>query len=477
MNKGQRGPIANLEAEQSVLGAVLVRPECLEEIASILSADSFYSESHGLIFRAMLDLQEMGQPVDLVTVTFLLRDRVQLEKVGGPVFLAGLSEEVGFAVNGPHYAHLVRNKYLVRQLAARAREIFENCSRFNSNGNIADLFLFAESQIHDSASQLNFEEPKLVSAQELLAKDFSQSIPIIGGGLLPEGCSLMIAGESGEGKSMLRLEMALHLALGRDLWGLEIPRPRRVLIIQFENIEQLEQVRLKRMLRGLKAECPENLLFSSPLARYDLVEKGDRARLIAAIQKSQAEVVMYDPLSSLHRVNENDNAQMRWIMDNLTEINRRTGTTAIVVHHYGKPGKEEAAGMYRTRGASSIRDWADTLLGFSRKNHEDLVLRSLQFIKVRNGPEPKLIILSRDKESFLHQVSDGDTICSPAKVRAILEGFGGQAERKKLLRAIQAAVGCQERRARDFLQDAINQGSIRVEDHPTDKRMKIYKVK
>lgn len=470
-------PIANLEAEQSVLGAILVRPHCLEEIASILSADSFYSESHGLIFRAMLDLQEMDQPVDLVTVTVLLRDRVQLEKVGGPVFLAGLSEEVGFAVNGPHYARLVRDKYLVRQLAARARKIFENCSRLNNDGNIADLFLFAESQIHDSVSQLNFEEPKLVSAQELLAKDFSQSTPIIGGGLLPEACSLMIAGESGEGKSMLRLEMAIHLALGRDLWGLEIPRERRVLIIQFENIAQLEQVRLKRMLRGLKVECPENLLFSSPLARFNLGEKADQRLLISVIQKSRAEVVMYDPLSSLHRANENDNGAMRGILDDLTEINRRTQTTAVVVHHYGKPGREEVPGTYRTRGASSIRDWADTLIGFSRRKHDELVLRNLEFLKVRNGPEPKPLILVRDKETFLHRVSDGGTICPPARVRGMLEDFGGQAEREKLLRAIQKAVGCQERRARDFLRDAINQGSIRVEDHPTDKRKKIYKIK
>jgi hypothetical protein len=469
-------PIANLEAEQAVLGAILIRPEVLEQVAVLLSPEKFYSESNSLVFRAMLDLRERSQPVDLVTVSALLRERAQLEQVGGPVFLAALSEQVGFAVNAAYYARLVKDKHQVRELAGRARDIFESCARFNGDGNVAELLLYAQSQIHDSLSQLDFAEPKIVSARALLAKDFSQVTPVIGGGLLPAGCGLMIAGESGEGKSILRLEMATRLAVGRDLWGLEIPQPRRVLIIQFENTEQLEQVRLKRMLRGLKSDCPDNLSFTEPTSRFDVGDKTDRARLVATIQKSRAEVVMYDPLSSLHRVNENDNGQMRWIMDNLTEIARCTGTAAVVVHHYGKPGKEEIAGMYRTRGASSIRDWADTLLGFSRKKHDDLVLRKLVFLKVRNGPEPKPLVLARDKETFLHRVSDGDTVCSPGKVRTILEGLSGQVERKELLRAIQAAVGCQERRARDFLQDAVKFDYVRSQEHPDDSRKKIYRV-
>ena len=286
----------------------------------------------------------------------------------------------------------------------------------------------------------------------------------------------MIAGESGEGKSMLRLEMAIHLSLGRESGGWKFRRARRVLIIQFENTEQLEQVRLKRMLRGLGSDCPENLLFSSPLARFNLSEKTDRARLIAAIEKHRAEVVIYDPLSSLHQENENDNTKMRWVMDNLTETNRRTRTTAIVVHHYGKPGKEEVSGVYRTRGASSIRDWADTLIGFSRHKSDELVLRDLEFLKVRNGPEPKPLILERDKDTFLHRVSDGGTVCSPGRVRAIVEGFGGQVERQPLIRGIQAAVGCQERRASDYLQGAITYGYVRSSPDPLDARKTIYEV-
>ena len=182
-HKFRRAPIASPEAEQSVLGAILIQPQYLAEIAAIVSPDSFYWESHSLIFRAMLDLEEQGEPVDLVTVTLLLKERNQLERVGGPVFLSSLSEQVGFAVNGPHYARRVQEKYLVRKLATRAREIFDSCARFNGNGNVAELYLFAESQIQDSINGLGFSEPAVITGQQLLSKDFSQLPPVLGGGL------------------------------------------------------------------------------------------------------------------------------------------------------------------------------------------------------------------------------------------------------------------------------------------------------
>ena len=477
MNKVQRGPIVNLEAEQAVLGAILIRPEKLAPVRAVLSSPKyFYREAHSLVYKAILDLTERDQPVDLLTVTALLRERSQLEAVGGPVFLAALSEQVGFAVNADHYARLVHEKYTVRQLRARALEIVEGCEQFNGDGKIDDLLLYAEGQIQDCTNHLELDGPPLVPAPELLAKDFSQTKEVIGDGVLPAGCNLIIAGESGDGKSMLRLEMGLYIALGRDIWGLKISRVWTVLIIQFENHEHLEQVRLKRMVRGLQIDCPKNLIFSSPLVRFNLGEKRDRVRLIDTIKKAGAEVVIYDPLSSLHQENENDNAKMRWIMDNLTEINRRTQTTAIVVHHYGKPGKEDAGGQYRTRGASSIKDWADTLLGFSRQKSHDQILRKLEFLKVRNGPEPKPLILARDKETFLSRVNDEERLCSPAMVRGLVEGSGGQVGHEELVKAIQHASGCKNRRAREFLQEAITFGYVLSEDHPTDKRKKIYRA-
>jgi replicative DNA helicase len=120
-------PPANPEAEQSVLGAILVRPEVLDKVADLLEPADFYREAHGRIYKAMIDLYGRAEPVDLVTVTALLKERGQLEGVGGPVFLAGLSEQVGFATNAEYYAQLVHDKAVLRRLLDCTQEIASAC--------------------------------------------------------------------------------------------------------------------------------------------------------------------------------------------------------------------------------------------------------------------------------------------------------------------------------------------------------------
>jgi replicative DNA helicase len=140
-------PPASPEAKQSVLGAILVRPNVLDAVADVLKPDDFYRQAHGQIFQAMLDLYAYNQPVDLVTVTALLRERNLLEAIGGPVFLAQLSEQVGFATNADYYAGLVRDKAILRRLldatqavaGARAARIFRNPKPKNREQEISGI--------------------------------------------------------------------------------------------------------------------------------------------------------------------------------------------------------------------------------------------------------------------------------------------------------------------------------------------------
>ena len=138
-------PPADPEAEQSVLGAILVRPEVLDDVLEILVPEDFYRQAHGLIFRAMTDLHEAQEPVDLVTVTTYLKDRGQLDGVGGPVFLAALSEQVGFAVNAPAYARRVRDKATLRRLLDTTQKIAAGC--FERIENVQEYAANAEEMI------------------------------------------------------------------------------------------------------------------------------------------------------------------------------------------------------------------------------------------------------------------------------------------------------------------------------------------
>ncbi|MFA4904186.1 MAG: replicative DNA helicase [Desulfobaccales bacterium] len=142
-------PPANPEAEQSVLGAILVRPEAMDRVADVIVPEDFYREAHGRIYQAMLDLYGKGEPVDLVTVNALLKERGQLEGVGGPVFLAGLSEQVGFATNAEYYANLVKDKAVLRRLLDCSQEIAAGC--LSPVENVAEFLDAAEHKVFQVA--------------------------------------------------------------------------------------------------------------------------------------------------------------------------------------------------------------------------------------------------------------------------------------------------------------------------------------
>ena len=283
------------------------------------------------------------------------------------------------------------------------------------------------------------------------------------------------------GKSMLRNELAIHICKGWNFLGLEIPLPRRVFVFQFENTLHAEQTRLRAMIKGLNLDAstfPDTLSFSDPTIRVDLGSDLDRERVLSIIQESGAEVVIFDPLTSLHCVNENDNVQIRRILDNLTEICRRANVTAILIHHFGKPGKDDdGSTQHRVRGGSSIRDWADTVMTFSHQKHETKILRKLEFIKVRNGPEPKPIILERDKETFLSSVTDGDGVCTPGKVREVVVELGGRVDgHRRLQGAVSRKVGCSERAASGYIVQAVEVGAIIEGADAGHSQRKIYLV-
>ncbi|MCA0756340.1 replicative DNA helicase [Paenibacillus sp. N4] len=118
-----RVPPQNLEAEQAVLGAVLLQAEALIAAMERIRSDDFYSGPHRNIFEAMVELAEDNQPVDLVTLTAHLQDRQLLEEIGGVSYLAKLANAVPTAANIDYYAQIVEEKSMLRRLIRTATNI------------------------------------------------------------------------------------------------------------------------------------------------------------------------------------------------------------------------------------------------------------------------------------------------------------------------------------------------------------------
>lgn len=118
-----RLPPQNIDAEEAILGGILLDPEAINRVADLLRPEVFYLSAHQEIYRAMLALQAQGSPTDLMSVASWLQDRSLLAKVGGQSKLAQLVERTVSSVNIDQYAHLVVDKHLRRKLIQTGNEI------------------------------------------------------------------------------------------------------------------------------------------------------------------------------------------------------------------------------------------------------------------------------------------------------------------------------------------------------------------
>ncbi|MFZ2357833.1 MAG: replicative DNA helicase [Anaerolineae bacterium] len=114
---------ANPEAEQAVLGSILIDPDAVIRVAAFLKADDFYQEKNGWIYQAILDLHERREPADFLTVTDELERRRQLDEVGGPAYVMDLINAVPTAIHVEHYARIVERTSVLRKLIRAAGQI------------------------------------------------------------------------------------------------------------------------------------------------------------------------------------------------------------------------------------------------------------------------------------------------------------------------------------------------------------------
>lgn len=166
----ERVPPYSLEAEQSVLGAMLLDAEAVYTAAEILRPEDFYQENHQHIFRIMTELSSRGISCDLVTVSEALRQEGRLEAVGGIAYLSDLAASVPTTANTEHYARIVAEKSLLRQLIRAANKIIEES--YSAADEAAAILDEAERAILNVAQRRSGQE--LVPIREALVEAYDR---------------------------------------------------------------------------------------------------------------------------------------------------------------------------------------------------------------------------------------------------------------------------------------------------------------
>ncbi|MCK5027123.1 MAG: replicative DNA helicase [Candidatus Pacebacteria bacterium] len=120
-----RVPPQDLDAEKALLGSVMLKSDAMHDIVDFIFDDSFYAERHRKIFRVMMDLYNKNQPIDLLSVSSRLKEKKELEQIGGNIYLTELSEVVPSSANAKHYGEIVYKKYVLRNIINAADHVSE----------------------------------------------------------------------------------------------------------------------------------------------------------------------------------------------------------------------------------------------------------------------------------------------------------------------------------------------------------------
>jgi len=142
---GDKLPPQNIEAEQSVLGCLMLDKNAIFKVGDVLRPGDFYRQAHNVVYSVMLELYEQGEPIDLLSLTNRLEEKNQLESVGGPAYLTVLVNTVPTAAHAFHYAKIVHHKKVLRDLI----EVSEHIAQlgFKEEENIEDILDEAEQSV------------------------------------------------------------------------------------------------------------------------------------------------------------------------------------------------------------------------------------------------------------------------------------------------------------------------------------------
>ncbi|WP_297212994.1 MULTISPECIES: replicative DNA helicase [Thermodesulfovibrio] len=285
-----RLPPQSLEAEQAVLGALILEGEAITKAIEILSPEDFYREAHKKIYQSMLELFDKNEPIDLITITEHLRDKGELDNIGGLSYLSHLATIVPTAANIRYHAKLVREKALLRAVIRACTEIvtkvYEEPEDAEEMVDYAERLIF---EISEKRTKTNFFHMKDVVKHtfKIIESMYEKKAVITGvpsgfkdldeltSGFQP-GDLIIIGGRPGMGKTAFSLNIAQHV-------GVELGEP-----VAYFSLEMSKEQIAMRLLSSIA-------MVNSSALRKGFISKRDWERITdAAVKLSEAPIYIDD---------------------------------------------------------------------------------------------------------------------------------------------------------------------------------------
>lgn len=434
-----RIPPQSLEAEQALLGSICLRPEAIHEINDVVREDDFYSDKHRVIWRAMMDLMGKGEPIDLLSLSSRLKDRDELDRVGGASYLSELVQLVPSASNIGHYAGIVQKKSMMRRLIEAGEHITH--LSFEEQGELEEIIDDAEKKLFEvtnSVGSHKFIELKdtLGEAWERLdrlhnSKDELRGVPTGFKSLdnklsgLQKSDLIIIAARPSMGKTSLALDIARKAAVEHNIpvgiFSLEMSSQQLVdRMLSAESRVDAWKLRTGKQLsvdhdfsriRNAMEKLAKAPIYIDDQPGNNILKMRAIARRLKAEKKLGLIVVDYLQLMTPVQSVKSDN-----VVQQITEISRSLKNLArdldipVIALSQLSRAVESRGGKPRLsdlRDSGSIEQDADVVMfihrekdetGEQAKSRETTILIE----KHRNGPTGEVhLIFDSDKATFL----------------------------------------------------------------------------
>lgn len=416
----EKVPPHNLEAEQAVLGSMMIDKEAVYTATSILLPEDFYKESHQIIYKALLDLDLKGEPIDMITITEELRQKNNLEKVGGIGFIAAIANTVPTAANAKYYADIVAEKAILRSLIRSSTLIANRC--YEDQEDTYELLDSAEKMVLEIAGKRN--ATGLVPIKQVLSDtlekiehlankkgnitgipSYYNDLDRMTSGWQPSDL-IILAARPAMGKTSFGLNIALNAAargkLAVAVFSLEMSREQLVQrLMSSEAMIDQHKLRTGRLqdeewVRLTKAAQPLSTarIYIDDTPSVSILELRAKSRRLKAERGLDLIVIDYLQLMQINRRSENRQQEISEISRSLKALARELNVPVIAISQLSRAveqSHEKRPALSHLRESGALEQDADLVMFIYREDYynpdtDKPGVAEIIIAKHRNGP-------------------------------------------------------------------------------------------
>lgn len=429
-------PPQDLEAERSVIGAVLIDSSAINLVAEFLRPEYFYDPANKTIFSAMLSLFEKQQPIDVVTLQDALNKQDALKRVGGKSYLSDLINTVPSSAYVEHYGQIVKNHFVKRKLIELSSRMVERA--FDAKGDVKKLLDEAEVEIFGLSQQHLHRD--FVELKEILAESFERLDEFMKKGSqlrgVPTGYPdldnklagmqdsnlIILAARPGVGKTTLALNMALNTAVKYKVpvgfFSLEMSKEELVdrLLVGQADIDawRLKTGRLsdddyKRLTQAM-GELSDAPIYIDDTPGLSILEMRTKARKLKLEKNVKLIIVDYLQLADPGKKFDSRNNEVSFVSQGLKNLARELKVPVLAISQLSRAVEQRGNGkpqLSDLRESGAIEQDADVVMFiYQEEESEDLLDQTKRLVKLyiakhRNGATGEIDLMFRgDRVKF-----------------------------------------------------------------------------